>query len=375
MGQSSGEWLSSAEVCDLLGVRPQTLYAYVSRGILTPQRDGRRSYFRVDELERLEPRRKRVPRPGRIDVSIDSAVTFLDPDGHLFFRGESIAKLASNWSFERVAELLWTGEDAGDPRPWPVPANNIPAVGRTLADRLHSAMSVLAATAPDVDSRPEAATTIGRRALPQLLTGLPVVSSRPDKNRTEFANQLWPRLSALAPERPRLRALNGALNILADHELVRSTIAARMAASSQAPPLNAVLAGMATHAGVGRYGFRTSMEQALRAGSEPPGAYDHVAYTGRDPRADTLIPLIDAAASRRGWRLVERVLNNDRSPNADLAVAALCVACEMLPGAAEAIYTIARAAGLLAHIAEEYEHPTAFHPRVGYRGRDPQAHG
>jgi citrate synthase len=165
--------------------------------------------------------------------------------------------------------------------------------------------------------------------------------------------------------------LNCALIVFADHQLVRSTITARLAASSQAPPLDAVLAGMATHAGVGRYGFRTSMEEALRSGSEPPGAYDHAAYTGRDPRADALTPLIQAAASKPGWRHVELSLTDGRAPTADLALAALSVACEMVPTAAEAIYTMARVAGLLAHIIEEYDHPSLFRPRVGYRGRVP----
>ncbi|KQW42643.1 hypothetical protein ASC77_23570 [Nocardioides sp. Root1257] len=128
---------------------------------------------------------------------------------------------------------------------------------------------------------------------------------------------------------------------------------------------------MATHSGVARHGFRTSMEEALRVGGEPPGAYDQVAFTSRDPRAETLIPLIEPAASASAWPLVQLTLSDERPPSADLALACLAVACEMAPTASEAIYTIARVAGLLAHVAEEYDHPSAFRPNVGYRGPVP----
>ncbi len=362
-------WISAAAAGEMLGIRTQTLYAYVSRGLLNPRREGRRSYFLVEELERLETRRRSV-RPGRIEVSIDSAVTLLEPEGRLFYRGEDVAAIAATWSFERTAELLWSGRDNGEPKPWPV-AGDMKVSGRTLADRLRDAMASLAVTAPDVDCRPQVATTIGRRVLPQLVGALPLVGQRKQESRAALPAQLWPRLSNLAPTQARMRALNCALIVFADHQLVRSTITARLAASSQAPPLDSVLAGMATHAGVARYGFRTSMEEALRSGSEPPGAYDHAAYLHRDPRADVLVPLIKSAASRPGWRLVELALTDERAPTADLALAALSVACDMVPGAAEAIYTIARTAGLLAHIAEEYEHPALFRPHVGYRGRVP----
>lgn len=363
-------WLSTTDACAKLGVRPQTLYAYVSRGLLTPRREGRRSFFLIDELEMLEPRGKRTMRPGRIEVAIDSAVTLLESEGRLFYRGIDIQAIASTWSFERVAELLWSGVDGGEPKQWPVAVDS-DAPGRTLTERVRNAMASLAVNAPEADSRPAVATSIGRRLLPQLVASLPRIGKCEEAARAPLAQQLWPRLTDLASSPERIAALNCALIAFADHQLVRSTIAARFAASSEAPPLDAVLAAMATHSGVARHGFRTSMEEALRAGGEPPGAYDHVAYEGRDPRADALVPLIQAASSPSGWRLVQLAITDERPPNADLALAALTVACEMAPTAAEAIYTLARTAGLLAHIAEEYDHPSAFRPTVGYRGPVP----
>ena len=55
-------YLNARETCELLGVKPQTLYAYVSRGLLRSFRQGirrQRLYLRreVDALLQLGPAR------------------------------------------------------------------------------------------------------------------------------------------------------------------------------------------------------------------------------------------------------------------------------------------------------------------------------
>jgi citrate synthase len=49
------EFLTAQEACDALGVKAATLYAYVSRGMLTSYRQGikRMRLYRRDEIERL----------------------------------------------------------------------------------------------------------------------------------------------------------------------------------------------------------------------------------------------------------------------------------------------------------------------------------
>jgi len=49
------EFLSAQEACDLLGVKPATLYAYVSRGVLRSYRQGikRTRLYRRDDVEQL----------------------------------------------------------------------------------------------------------------------------------------------------------------------------------------------------------------------------------------------------------------------------------------------------------------------------------
>ncbi len=48
-------YLSAREACDLLHVKPATLYAYVSRGILPSYRQGirRTRLYRREDVERL----------------------------------------------------------------------------------------------------------------------------------------------------------------------------------------------------------------------------------------------------------------------------------------------------------------------------------
>jgi excisionase family DNA binding protein len=49
------EFLTAQEACTLLGVKPATLYAYVSRGVLKSYRQGikRMRLYRRDEVEQL----------------------------------------------------------------------------------------------------------------------------------------------------------------------------------------------------------------------------------------------------------------------------------------------------------------------------------
>ena len=105
------EFLTATEAAQRLGVKPATLYAYVSRGVLRRDRaaDGRGSLFDAEEVERLA-RRGRPRRPaGVADITVESAITELTADS-LRFRGHDATRLAVTRTFEEVAELLWTGE-------------------------------------------------------------------------------------------------------------------------------------------------------------------------------------------------------------------------------------------------------------------------
>src|SRR5579875_4098739 len=105
--RAGDQWLSAAQAADRLGVRPQTLYAYVSRGLLRSHPvpgPGRASRYERAEVERLAAR-TRPPggRAGALEVVIDTGLTLLDPAGHLYYRGWDATSACRTASYERVA--------------------------------------------------------------------------------------------------------------------------------------------------------------------------------------------------------------------------------------------------------------------------------
>src|SRR4051812_6308672 len=112
--------MSTTEATARLGVKPQTLYAYVSRGVLRSERvpGQRQSRFLRSDVERLAAKSRAGGRAGRLEVIIDTELTLLDPAGRLSYRGWDVTDAAATSSYEEVAQWLWTGERDGKPAPW-----------------------------------------------------------------------------------------------------------------------------------------------------------------------------------------------------------------------------------------------------------------
>jgi citrate synthase len=104
------DWIGAAEAAERLGIKQASLYAYVSRGVLTRRReaDGRASMFDADEVQELA--RKGRPRRtgGPAELVIESELTEITPQTQRY-RGYAATDLALRCSFEEVAVLLWTG--------------------------------------------------------------------------------------------------------------------------------------------------------------------------------------------------------------------------------------------------------------------------
>jgi citrate synthase len=394
------EWLTTRQAAERLGVKPETLYAYVSRGLLPRERveGARGSRFRTADVEALRGRRQpRNQGPAEREVLIDSAVTLLDPAGRLLYRGRDVTELAASWSFERAAEWLWTGTDGPVPAWEAAPASRrvgrrvlaaLPA-GAPAADRLRAVVAALAPTDPlRHDRRPEAVVVTARG----LVAGM-VASLVPDPGpgpAEPVATTLWRGLTDRRPRRVDLRLLDRALVLLADHELAASTFAARVAAATWTDPYLVVLAGLSALGGVLHGGAAatvvallrevqagTPAERAvgerLRAGQAVPG-FGHAVYRSVDPRAVDLLAALDAARPparvQRAARAVLEVVasRGGPSPNVDFAMAVLTESAGMAPDAGEAVFAVARAAGWIAHAIEEYGHPLRYRPRARYTG-------
>ena len=406
------DYLTAAEAARRLGVKPATLYAYVSRGVLSRVRapDGRTSLFGAEEVEQLA-RRGRPRRPaGVADITVESAITEITGDS-LRFRGLDATRLAVSRTFEEVAELLWTGEfpsgrESGR-EPWRARPAALAAgraaqaalpAGTLPLERLQVIVPAMATTDPlrlQLD-RP-AVIAAGQNIIAGMVGCLPgdvtAVSAEP------IAGRLWSGLRAgngpgNAQGRPApglMRALSAALVLLADHELAASTLAARAAASVRADPYAVVGTGLgamsgALHGGAS-LGAETLMAAAsgpedvprvvaelLRRGEKVPG-FGHFVYRGGDPRATLLLDLVRRAAPKsRQLAVADAVFAEVRhkslpEPNIDFAIATLVRVAGMVRGAGEAIFAVARTAGWIAHALEAYSGPGPLRPRAVYTGR------
>src|SRR5262249_36953062 len=179
--------LGTREAAELLGIKPASLYAYVSRGLLTRQRvpGDRGSWFDPAAVDRLATRGRGAAAAAartRRELRIESAVTSIDPAGHTY-RGRPALELAASARFERVAELLWTGSLRAGGRRWPADRDQL-AIGRAVQrvlprralpfDRLRLVTAALASADPfRHDLRPEAVALAARRLLVTLVETLP----------------------------------------------------------------------------------------------------------------------------------------------------------------------------------------------------------
>src|SRR5690606_17284794 len=113
----------------------------------------------------------------------------------------------------------------------------------------------------------------------------------------------------------------------------------------------------------------------LRSGSLP--GFGHPLYPDGDPRGAALLDLLAALPVEAGLRrvvddLIATAARRDALPTVDFALAVLAHATGMGPGAAEVVFAVARTAGWVAHIVEEYAQPRhRFRWRSGYTGPPP----
>jgi citrate synthase len=408
--QLMGQLVDARTAAARLGVDVRTLYAYVSRGALRRVRaaDGRSSRYDSDELELLarRSRPRTLPRPAAsIDLVVATRVSTVT-DGQVRYRSVDVLELvAARAPFETVAGLLWTGalpasEQPGRESDWRLPA-----------DLAASAALVRAALGPGVPfppgwaggGGPAAAVggdssdggggaseagqpdwpTWGRRLISMLVEASgPAPDGVSSASRAAAgagaARALWQRWSRLRPAPARVRALNTALVLLAEHELAPSTLAVRVAASVRAAPVGCVLAGLGTLSGALHGDVPRMVRERLlrRQAGDVDGdgdrgrasrqlGFGHPVHRHGDPRAAPLLRAVAEIATPADRALMDRAARDAPAPpNLDFALGALCHVARMPPEAATAIFAVARTAGWIAHAAEEYAEPSAR-----FRGR------
>src|SRR5580658_9746410 len=115
--------LSARETAERLGIKIDTLYAYVSRGLLRSVEiaDSRERHYDADTVERFRAGRgSRGHTPAETLVPVIGSAICLIENHRLYYRGEDAIALAETATLEDVAELLWQGESPNPPTPEPV---------------------------------------------------------------------------------------------------------------------------------------------------------------------------------------------------------------------------------------------------------------
>jgi len=389
-------WLTATQALRLLAVRPQTLYANVSRRRIRARsdpKDPRRSLYHEADVLRLARSRSGARKAERVasgaiewgDPILPSAISTV-ANGRLWYRGEDAVLLAETRTLEEVARLLWEAppESQGSMQP--------AGIERAALARARERARVATATVASPLSRMFVA--LGCRAGEDP----PSYGRAPAVLRTEavgvlatLADSILPRRDGAAlherlamawRRRPAADLLRRALVLLADHELNASTFAARVTVSTGASLASGVLAGLSTLSGplhgrasagvfeMLRAGTRAGMSATVREWLQqgrPLSGFGHPLYPDGDVRAKALLGEFAVPAAFREPLAVVEELAGER-PNIDFAVAALTQAFRLPAHAPLTLFALARSVGWLAHGLEQASAGHLIRPRARYVG-------
>ncbi|NLS15923.1 citrate synthase [Rhizobium sp. P40RR-XXII] len=371
-------WLTAEQALSLLGTKPQTLYANVSRGRIRAKpdpADTRRSLYFTDDVKRLVTRHAGRRKTEAVaaeaiqwgDPVLPSALSTVS-NGRLFYRGRDAALLAESAALEDVALLLWDMKrplrfEQNEARPRPPSLN---AAFSALAERIMGDLPSLGRSLPALQKEAESVFDTVAEAL------APGAWDEPLHRRLAAA---WNR-----PDASDL--IRRSLVLLTDHELNASTFTARITASAGATLSAAALSGLSTLTGPLHGGawqsVRSLIARAAVTGAEEAvrgylsegralPAFGHQLYPDVDIRAEALLrcftlPPLFAGVRDAGEQLVgERV-------NVDFALTAMTHAYHLPEDAPLIIFALARTVGWLAHAMEQATSGRLIRPRARYVG-------
>ena len=366
------EWISRGEALAMLGLRSQTLYAYVSRGLVARQSDPadpRRSLYRADDVLALVKRRRRGRGTAAIAASafawgepvIETAISTVR-QGRLIYRGLDAARFSENASFEECARLLWDLPQVPEFAASGPPGSPFVVLGEMAAEARPSAGRSHQKLAEDAC-----------RAVSRLVTALGADGEGAVHLRLA---RLW-RLDAAGAD-----LIRRALVLLADHELNPSTFAARVAASTGASLPACLLAGMGAlsgprHGGAGiavaalvaeaeRSGADEAVDRWLATGQGLPG-FGHALYPSGDPRAAALLDHAPPDPALEALRKAAFEASG-RLPNIDFALIALSRRLGLPAQTPLRLFAVGRSLGWAAHAIEQVLSGELIRPRARYVG-------
>ena len=403
-----------AEALAMLGVKPQTLYSYVSRGLIRrwSHPDERVSFYNREDVLRM--RARSVARSGHGPAAasamhwgepvLTTSITELTADGPRYRGHPAIALARSNCSFEAVAELLWAGGSLRERTTWAsdlatnAVAAQLGGIVR-LSPELHirQLLTEVVMVMGLADSRQPSSGGAGAdcakaQRLLHAMAGTfgyigPAKRFVPVEKGEPIAHGLA-RAMGIAPTRTNARALNAALILMADHEFTPATFAGRIAASVGSDLSSCIGAALQVQFGPG-LGLRCDkVEQLLAASSrrargsldddgmlwsEPvPIGFSHPLYAEGDPRADMMIEFVGEIRKQGAPGEPDHpAIKRRQHLTLDEALVLFCRSLGMARHVAGGFLALGRAAGWIAHVFEQRAQGFLITPRGKFVANTP----
>lgn len=387
-------YMTAKEASQALNISVETLYSYVSRGLVRSEMvnaSKRQRRYYAEDVEKLIQRKEATRNPETVAENVmnwgmpilDSELTLI-LDDKLYYRGQDACLLAQHQSFEQVAGLLWG---------YPFEATKIdlehvsPTPALSPFAQMKIALAWIAEHDPQAfDIRPPSVAQIGTRIITQMAET--VAGCRLIGSIAQTLAQGW----GVSPSAERL--INSALILCADHELNASSTTARIVASTGASPYEVVNAGLSALSG-SKHGGHTRrvsalMDELIRADSIEDGliarlqrgeeivGFGHRVYAGDDPRARCLLEMMrgqhpDAPSVQIAGTIEADVLRlMHEHATIDFALVILERLYQLPRDSALVIFAIGRMAGWIAHSIEQYQRDHLLRPRARYIGIHPE---
>jgi citrate synthase len=381
--------LSARETAELLGIKVDTLYAYVSRGLLNSIEiaDSRERHYDAEDVERFRAGRGgrgAHVRPEALMPVIGSAICLIE-NHRFYYRGHDALALAETATLEDVAAILWEVDAPTASNPPLSRKQERVGMGAGSIERCQVRLAELAGgDLAALDLTRAGAVRCGRRILGELAASVCEAAPMSLPVHRQLA-AAW-NLDAASAD-----LLRRCLVLLADHELNASTFVARCVASTGATPYAVVSGALAALSGR-RHGGQSGRVEALcrelSAGGDPMAAIaarlardedvpgmGQPLYPEGDPRATAILAAARAAVPARAeWiRSVAQAATRltGQLPNVDFGLGMTATVLGLPQGAALGIFLVARSVGWIAHAIEQYESRVLIRPRARYLGKRP----
>ncbi len=416
MFMGKNRYLTAQEAAAELGISQDTLYAYVSRGLIRSEAsDGqkRSRWYPLEDVQRLKKHKGEYRHPDKVAAGamqagtpvMESAITMITDD-RFYYRGHDALTLATTHSVEQVAALIWTGDFSAEHSLF---SRTLPESMLARYQKICSSLIELTpleafqvclplAALDDIaayDLRAEAVAQTGARIL-QLLAIVAAGGQYTMHGIAQTVQRGW------VPHDERAATLlTAALILCADQELNVTTFTARCVASAGSTPYAVVCSGLSALQGIKHAGqterieaflretdapanVRSSITSLLKRGESIPGfgevvpGFGSVFYPVGDPRGKLLLELTAQVYPHSPAVLLAQRITEDTNnllgerPTIFFGLVTLARALHLPPGGAIALFALGRTIGWIGHCIEQYQANQVIRPRARYIGPPPQ---